>query len=160
VGWTFPSPHLIILSFYTMFTLQESHVALVRRHGIVLARIFLGALFFLSGLQIILGGAAGLAGTTSLIEKTDLPLASLLAIIVVLIKVGGGAALILGIKTREAAAALFLFTGAASLAFHMAPVEQMGLFGYDMGLFKNLAIMGGLLYAIAYGPGDGWKLRG
>jgi putative oxidoreductase len=142
-----------------MFTIQESHIMMLRTHGIVVARVFLGALFFLSGLQIILNGAAGIEGVAGMIGGVGLPLASLFAIIVVIIKVGGGAALVLGYKTREAAVALFLFTAAASLAFHLAPVEQMGLFGWDMGLFKNLGIMGGLLYAMAYGPGDGWKLR-
>ena len=52
-----------------------------------------------------------------------------------------------------------LLLAAATLAFHLSPaVGPVNLFGFQMDLFKNLAIMGGLLYAMAYGPGDGWKL--
>jgi uncharacterized membrane protein YphA (DoxX/SURF4 family) len=28
----------------------------------------------------------------------------------------------------------------------------------DINLFKNLAIIGGLLYVLAYGAGEGWKM--
>ncbi|MBY0309883.1 DoxX family protein [Patescibacteria group bacterium] len=138
--------------------LQESHRTMLRSYGIVLARVLLGALFFLSGLQTLLSGSVGLAGVAGMISSTGIPLAMLAAYIVIAIKILGGSALILGYRTGMAAGALFLFTGAATLAFHMAPVESMGLFGWDMGLFKNLSIMGGLLYAMTYGPGNGWKV--
>lgn len=137
--------------------LQESHRALLRSHGIVLARVLLGALFFLSGVQILIGGMAGVEGVADMIEKAGLPLGLILALIVVAIKVLGGAALMLGYRTGLAAGMLFLFTGAASLAFHMG-ASDTGVFGWDTGLFKNLSIMGGLLYAMAYGPGKGWSL--
>lgn len=130
---------------------------MLRSYGIVLARILLGALFFLSGVQILMGGMTGINGVAGMIGSTGLPIGFVLALVVVAIKVLGGAALILGYRTGMAAAALFLFTGAATLAFHMGDA-QMNLFGWDMGLFKNLAIMGGLLYAMAYGPGTGFAL--
>jgi len=155
--WGLPHFHLIFHSHkYNM--MQESHRMMLRSYGIVLARVLLGGLFFLSGLQIIMGGSAGIADVTGMIASTGVPLAMIAAYIVIAIKIIGGGALILGYRTGMAAGALFLFTGAATLAFHMAPVEAMGLFGYDMGLFKNLAIMGGLLYAMSYGPGKGWKV--
>lgn len=137
--------------------LQESHRVLLRSHGIVVARVLLGALFLLSGIQILLGGMTGINGVAGMIAGTGLPMATVLAIIVVLIKVVGGAALIVGYRTDMAAAALFLFTAAATLAFHMSS-SDMGIFGWDMGLFKNLSIMGGLIYAMAFGPGQGWSL--
>jgi putative oxidoreductase len=131
---------------------------MLRSYGIVLARVLLGGLFFLSGLQILLSGLAGVAGVTGMIASTGIPMAMVAAYIVIAIKVIGGGALMLGYRTGLAAGSLFLFTGAATLAFHMAPAESMGLFGWDMGLFKNLSIMGGLLYAMTYGPGKGWKV--
>lgn len=130
---------------------------MLRSHGIVLARIMLGGLFFLSGVQIIVGGMEGVEGVAGMISSTGLPLGMVLALIVVAIKVLGGAALMLGYRTGLAAGLLFLFTGAATLAFHLGN-SQMGIFGWDMGLFKNLSIMGGLLYAMAFGPGKGWSL--
>jgi putative oxidoreductase len=140
-----------------MFMMQKSHRMMLRSHGLLLARIAMGGFFFLSGVQILMGGMAGITGVAGMIASTGLPLAMVLAFIVIAIKVLGGAGLMLGYRTGLAAFALFLFTAAATLAFHMGPAE-MGIFGWDMGLFKNLAIMGGLLYAMAYGPGDGWKL--
>lgn len=131
---------------------------MLRSYGIVLARVLLGGLFFLSGLQILLSGSEGVAGVSGMIASKGIPLAMLAAYAVIAIKVIGGAALILGYRTGMAAGALFLFTGVATLAFHMAPAESMGLFGWDMGLFKNLSIMGGLLYAMSFGPGTGWKV--
>ncbi len=141
-----------------MIMMNDSHRALLRSHGIVLARVALGALFFLSGLQILLGGTAAVASTAGMITSTGLPLAMLAAYIVVAIKIIGGGALMLGYRTGLAAGALLMFTAAATFFFHLAPSE-MGIFGMDMGLFKNLSIMGGLLYAMAYGPGEGWKLK-
>lgn len=137
--------------------LQESHRAMLRSHGIVLARVLLGALFLLSGAQILMGGMAGINGVAGMISGAGLPLGMVLALIVVAIKIIGGGALILGYRTGLAAGALLLFTAAATLAFHMGSSE-MGIFGRDMGLFKNLSIMGGLLYAMAFGPGTGWSL--
>ncbi len=140
-----------------MFMMQESHRMMLRSHGLLVARIAMGGFFFLSGVQILMGGMAGINGVAGMIGSTGLPLATVLAFIVVAIKVLGGAGLMLGYRTGLAAFSLFLFTAAATLAFHMG-ASDMGIFGWDMGLFKNLAIMGGLLYAMAYGPGEGWKL--
>ncbi len=138
--------------------MKNSHRELLRSSGIVLARIALGALFFLSGLQILLGGTAGIGATTDMITSVGFPLAAVATYIVIAIKLLAGGALMVGYRVGLAAGALLIFTAAANVFFHLSPSE-MGIFGMDMDLFKNLAIMGGLLYAMAYGPGDGWKLK-
>lgn len=138
-----------------MFT--ESQREVLRSYGILLARVALGGLFFLSGVQIIMSGRAGVEGVAGMVGSVGVPFAMFAAVLVVAIKVLGGAALMLGYRTGLAAATLFFFTAIATLAFHLgeAPVA---IFGWDMGLFKNLAIMSALLYAMAYGPGEGWRL--
>jgi putative oxidoreductase len=70
----------------------------------------------------------------------------------------GGAALIVGYKTRWAAAALALFTVAAAVLFHnywaMPAAQQMM---QQILFLKNLAITGGLLMLMIAGPGA-WSL--
>lgn len=81
----------------------------------------------------------------------DIPMPILVAWVVVVLKIAAGAALIVGYHTRHASLALIAFTLLATLFYHM-DLE-------DVNLFKNLAIVGGLLYVYIYGPGAGWRLK-
>lgn len=120
----------------------------LRTHGAMVGRMLIGLLFLFSGVGIVMNGVDGFVG---MIEARGLPMASLLAWIVVLIKIAAGGALMLGYKTKEAALALLIFTLLATVFYHMNLD--------DMNLFKNLAIAGGLMYVYIYGPGPGWKLK-
>lgn len=121
---------------------------ILREHGAMVGRMLIGLLFVFSGVGIVMNGVDSFAG---MIGMVDIPMPILVAWIVVVVKVVAGAALILGYRTREAALALLIFVGLATLLYHR-DIE-------DMNLFKNLAIMGGLLYVYVYGPGQGWKLK-
>lgn len=126
---------------------NESHLELIRTHGSKLGRILMGLLFFVSGLLMLLDtGPANVAGYfTSL----GVPMASLLVWVVILVKIVAGGAIIIGKRTTEAAAALILFTLIATLLAHMdAEVDP----SFPTSLLKNLAIVGGLLYLMAFGP--------
>jgi putative oxidoreductase len=83
-----------------------------------------------------------------------LPAAQLLAVVAIIVELGGGALLILGWKARWAAGALFVFTLLAALFFHAfwaaAPDQAMM---QQIQFLKNLAIMGGMLYVVVYGSG-------
>jgi uncharacterized membrane protein YphA (DoxX/SURF4 family) len=114
----------------------------------MVGRMLIGLLFVFSGIGIVLNGVGGLE---SMLVSRGLPMAALLAWVVIIVKVGAGAALMLGYRTRDAAMALLVFTGLATLLYHLN-LE-------DINLFKNLAIVGGLLYVYVYGPGDGWRLK-
>ena len=120
----------------------------LRTHGAMVGRMLIGLLFLFSGVGVVMGGVDVLVG---MIDSRGLPMASLLAWVVVLIKIAAGGALILGYKTKEAALALLVFTLLATIFYHMN-LE-------DVNLFKNLAIVGGLMYVYIYGPGPGWKLK-
>jgi putative oxidoreductase len=69
--------------------------------------------------------------------------------LVILTEVGGGIALIVGWRTRWAAAALALFTLLTAAIFHtnFSDGTQMIMF------MKNLSIAGGLLFIAAHGAG-------
>ncbi len=121
----------------------------MRTHGTLVGRALIGVLFLLAG-YAKLTGDGGVGGFAGGLEGMGLPLAALLAWVVVAIEILGGAALILGYRVGLAAASLAVFSLLTVVVVHNNMEDPM--------LFKNLAIMGGLLYVLAYGPGEGWKL--
>jgi putative oxidoreductase len=129
-----------------MLMMTESQRAMMRKHGTLVGRVLLGLLFLVSGWGMLQGGAP-----VGMIEGMGIPAAALVAWLVVAVKILGGAALILGYRVGCAAAALFVFTFFTVVLVHINDDQPTQL-------LKNLSIMGGLLYVIAYGPGEGWKL--
>lgn len=130
--------------------MSESQRAMLRSHGTLVGRVLMGLLFFFSGVGMLMT-PGGMEGTASMIMNAGLPLAGLLAWLVLAVKLFGGASLILGYRVGCGAFLLLGFTALATLFFHLDI--------NDHGLFKNLAIMGGLLYVMAYGPGEGWAMK-
>lgn len=120
----------------------------IRTHGAMVGRMLIGLLFVFSGVGIVMNGVDGFA---SMIEDRGLPMAALLTWVVIAIKIGAGSALVLGYKTQEATLVLLAFTFLATILYHLDI--------NDIGLFKNLAIIGGLMYVYIYGPGPGWKVK-
>ena len=74
----------------------------------------------------------------------------LMALVGVVLKVGGGLGLLLGYKTRLATNALIVYVVLATLMFHIGE-------GQLTAALKNLAIVGGLLYIYVAGAGA-WSL--
>lgn len=109
----------------------------------IAARLFIAQIFLISGVNKI----TGYAGTLSYMQSMGVPGA--LLPLVILLEVGGGLALLLGFKTRWAAAALAAFTLLSAIIFHSNFSEQMQLISF----MKNLAITGGLLLFVKYGAG-------
>ena len=126
----------------------------VERFFPLLGRIFLALIFVWSGF----GKVGGFEGTVGYIGSKGLPAAQLLAVAAIIIELGGGIALILGWLARWAAAALAVFTLLAAFLFHnywAVPAEQVMM--QQIQFMKNLAITGGLLMVLAFGPGA-WAL--
>ncbi|MEM9336324.1 MAG: DoxX family protein [Patescibacteria group bacterium] len=128
--------------------MDDAHRAMLRKNGTLVGRILMGLLFFGSGLSILL--MTGVSGTASYFSSIGIPMAGIVAWLVVVLKIVAGGALIAGFRSGLAAASLILFTAAATVIAHLDL--------NDPGLFKNLAIIGGLLYVMAYGPGEGWNV--
>ena len=120
--------------------LNNSMRSLLQTKGVVLGRILLGLLFVYSGIGILF--MQGPTNVAMYYDSIGLPLAGLLVWIVIALKLGAGGALMLGYKTEEAAGALIIFTLLTTLVAHLDLA--------DPNLGKNLAIIGGLLYAAAY----------
>jgi putative oxidoreductase len=117
---------------------------------VVAARLLLALMFVLAGFSKF----AGLEGTAGYIASKGLPLPSLLAFGTATLEVVGGLALAFGLQARWAAAALALFTLAASVLFHnfwAMPADQAMV--NQLMFMKNLAVAGGLLMVVAFGAG-------
>lgn len=116
-----------------------------RDFAALVGRILIAILFIPAGW----GKISGFAGTAGYIASKGLPLPEVGAAIAIVVELLGGLLLLVGFKTRWAAAALFLFLIPTTFFFHpfWADPSQATSF------WKNLAIMGGTLYVWAFGPG-------
>ncbi|HKQ26266.1 MAG TPA: DoxX family protein [Burkholderiales bacterium] len=118
---------------------------IVRMYGPLVGRVLLALIFIIAGF----GKLTGFEGTVGYIQSVGLPAPQLAAIVAIVVELGGGIMLVIGWKARWAAAALFIFVLVASCVFHpfwAVPAEKIQF-------MKNLAIMGGMLYILAYGSG-------
>ena len=120
----------------------------------LVGRVLIAALFLPAGISKL----TGFEGTVGYISSAGVPLAALAAALAAAVEIIGGAAVLLGYRTRIAAAALALFTVAASVLFHAywaTPADQAMV--QSLLFFKNLAIVGGLLVLAANSTGR-WRL--
>lgn len=120
------------------------------------ARILLALIFIQSGF----GKLTALEATAGYIASKGLPMPQVLAAGAAAVELLGGILLVVGWKARWAAAAIFAFLVPTTYFFHNplgVPPDQARM--ETIQLMKNLAIMGGMLMVIAFGPG-GWSLDG
>ena len=116
----------------------------------LLARVMLAYIFVVEGAGKI-ANYAGVAGymQTNGVDGRLLPL-------VILTELGGGLLVLVGLKTRWAAIALFGFCLLTALFFHLGADQTIQM-------QKNIAMAGGFLTLAIYGPGawsiDGWRGR-
>lgn len=122
----------------------------VERFGTLLGRVLITLLFIPAGL----GKIGGFQGAVDYIAAAGVPLPAVAAVLTIVVEVGVAAALLMGWQTRWAALILALFTLAAALMFHAfwaSPPDQKTM--QSINFFKNLAIVGGLLFVAAHGGG-------
>jgi putative oxidoreductase len=115
----------------------------------LLGRIAIAAIFVLSGISKVTAPAA----TIGYIQSVGLPLPQVGLAIALLVELVGGAALVLGYRTRLVAGILAVFSIVTAFAFHSALGDQNQFIHF----FKNVAIAGGLLNVMAFG-GGAWSL--
>jgi putative oxidoreductase len=123
-------------------------------HALLLARVLMGALFVVSGIQKF----QGIDGVAGYITSAGLPAAVALAWFAAVVEVVLGAMIILGIYFRSATLFLAVFVLIISFPFHgpnawaQDPMQQVMF-------LKNMAIVAGLLFMMAHGAGNTWKLK-
>ena len=122
----------------------------LNRYGPLAGRILIALIFVFAGF----GKITGFDGTVGYIASKGLPLPQLAAIGAIIVELGGGIMLVLGWKTRWAAAAILIFTALAALIFHdfwaASPDQAQNQMIHFM---KNMAIAGGLLFVVMHGGG-------
>lgn len=122
----------------------------VTKFGPVVGRCLIALIFLISGI----GKVTGYAGTAGYMNSKGLPMVDVLLVLSIIIEIGGALMVIAGWKARLAATVIFLWMIPVTLAFHAfwsVPQEQQML--QQIMFLKNLAIMGGLLYIMAFGSG-------
>jgi putative oxidoreductase len=110
-----------------------------------LGRLLLSLIFVLSGLNKVAAPDA----TIAYIQSAHLPAPVLAYGVNLLIELGCGLALLVGFQTRAAATVLALFCVVTAVLFHNNLGDQMQMINF----MKNLAMAGGLLQVVAFGPG-------
>jgi putative oxidoreductase len=117
---------------------------------VLVGRILLGLIFILSGF----GKIAGFDGTVGYIESAHLPFPSLVAVLTIVVELGGGLALVTGFYTRQTALVLAVFTVLAGFIFHnFWDADAAQKMAQQINFLKNLSIAGGMLVLAAFGPG-------
>lgn len=119
----------------------------------LVGRTLLALIFIFAGFHKI----TGFEGTAGYMASHGLPMPQVLLVATIVIELIGGLMLLIGWQAKLAAAAIFLFLIPATLAFHafwtVNPADAMLLQNQMNHFMKNLAIMGGMLYIVAYGSG-------
>nr|WP_181486987.1 DoxX family protein [Cupriavidus alkaliphilus] len=108
-------------------------------------RALIAAIFLISGIGKILAPGA----TMAYIGSLGLPAPMLGLIGALTLELAGATLLVVGYKTRLAALLLAVYAVATALIFHHALADQNQMFHF----LKNLAMAGGLLQVVAFGPG-------
>ena len=130
-----------------MLMLNAPQRDLLRDKGTILGRALIGLLFVVSGIGMLMNPAM----STGYFTAVGIPLAGLVVWLVILIKIAAGVAVIIGKRVGLASAVLLAYTALATIVGHVG-LTDMAPFDIN-AILKNLAIIGGLLYLLSYGPG-------
>lgn len=113
-------------------------------------RLLLAAIFLVAGFDKLTAFAA----TSGYLAKLGFPMPDLMTVIAIVLELGGGILLIAGWKIRWAAWALIVFVAVATFAAHRFWEFDASQYRNQLNHFlKNLALVGGLLFVAAFGPG-------
>jgi putative oxidoreductase len=111
-----------------------------------LARLLMSSLFVWDGVLQLRNPA----GTIQYFTSVHVPIPDVAVWVSIAIHLLGGLALLVGFKTRWAAALLALLCLGTAFGVHLPIGDQANMINF----YKNLAMTGGLLYVVAYGAGS------
>lgn len=116
----------------------------------LMGRVLLASIFIVSGIMKFMDPS----GTAAMIAERGLPAPDVLAYGATTIETFAGVAVAIGWGTRLAALILAAFTVAAAMLFHNFWAFSGAEATLHMqGFMKNIAIAGGFLMLVAFGPG-------
>lgn len=133
----------------TQFTLPEDAPPMTQAASVataaLCARLLLSAVFLISGVSKLTSPG----GTLAYIASAGLPFPEFCYGVAVLVEILGAFLLIVGYKARSVALLLAIFSIGTAAAFHHQIDDQAQFIHF----LKNVAIAGGLLQVVAFGPG-------
>lgn len=116
----------------------------------LLGRVLIAAIFLRSGL----GKVLNFDGVAGMMAGKGMPFPEYLLMAAIAIEFVAGTALVLGYKTRWAALGLIVFLVPATLVFHnFWAADPAQLQNQTNHFFKNVAILGALVFLMGNGPG-------
>jgi putative oxidoreductase len=122
---------------------------------LLVGRLLMAALFLPSGI----GKALGFSAFAASLASRGLPYPDALAAAAVLIEVLAPIAMIAGVLPRTSALSLFAFTVAATAIAHRYwEFAQPARRAQEINFFKNIGLLGGMLFYYVSGPGA-WRLH-
>lgn len=119
--------------------------------ALLVGRLCVAALF----LPVGIGKIGNVAGFAASLAAKGVPMPVLMTYVVILVEVGGGLLMILGLLPRLTAILLIGFTIVATATSHVFwTIPDAGAAaGQQIHFFKNVGIIGGLLFYFAAGAG-------
>ena len=122
----------------------------VQSQMLLVGRILLALVFLVAGIRKLMA----VAGTVAYFTKLGMPMPEVMVWVSIVIEIGTALLLIVGWQTRRAAWLVILFVAIATLMAHRFWQFDAAQYANQMNHFlKNVAIIGGLLYIAAFGPG-------
>jgi putative oxidoreductase len=116
----------------------------------LLGRVLLASIFVYSGF----GKITGFQDTVGYIAGAGLPMAQVLAVAAIIVEFIGGLALLIGFRARWAALAFVVFLIIITPIFHnFWSTPEAQAMSQQTNFIKNMAIIGGMLMVVAFGPG-------
>jgi len=116
----------------------------------LLGRVLLASIFVYSGF----GKITDFQGTAGYIASAGMPMPQVLAVGAIVVEFIGGLALLIGFRARWAALAFVVFLIVITPIFHnFWPVPADEVMSQQINFIKNVAIIGGMLMVMAFGPG-------
>jgi putative oxidoreductase len=116
----------------------------------LIGRIAIAVLFLVPGIRKLMA----VAGTAGYFAKLGMPMPEVMVWVAIVIEIGAALLLIFGWQTRRAAWLLVLFVAIATAYAHRFWEFEAAQYAAQLNNFlKNVAVIGGLLYLAAFGPG-------
>ena len=116
----------------------------------LVGRVLIASMFLVAGIRKLLA----VSGTVAYFTKLGFPIPEIMVWVSIVIEIGGALLLIAGWQTRRIAWLLILFTIIATAMGHRFWEFEGAQYGAQLNFFlKNVTVLGGLLYVIAFGPG-------
>ena len=110
-----------------------------------LGRLLMSSVFLWSGIHKLRNPG----GTAQFFANAHIPAPEVLVWVAIVIEIIGGLAILLGFKTRWAAALLALFCLATAFGVHLPAGDLENMTNF----YKNLVMAGGFLYVMSFGAG-------